>query len=188
MEDPGIRRGCRPGDKKRRVRGLRIAGCGLPVLHADSGTRRAPCGACRPPAAIPSKVLEGVILPGLSWCSKKASTTSTGPRANPGCSFSTSRPAGPRPWLVTSATSGYGLTPLPTAARFSIPGWTPRRTTSCWWKTSGEIDHRYTERLRSCRNSNPSVTIRGTRSRFFRLATFKFGLKQRLSLKPRRWR
>ena len=43
---------------------------------------------------------------GPSWCSKEASTISTGPRAKPGFSSSTSPPAGPRPWPATSATFG----------------------------------------------------------------------------------
>ena len=35
MEDPGIRRGCRPGDKQRRIHAPRVAGWRLPLLRAD---------------------------------------------------------------------------------------------------------------------------------------------------------
>ena len=35
MEDPGVRRGCRPGAKHRRIRSLRVAGWRLPLLRAD---------------------------------------------------------------------------------------------------------------------------------------------------------
>ena len=122
LEDPGIRRRCRPGDTQRRVRRLRSRRMAPTSTTLQTSDKPSPLWRLPTSGGHPVKVLEGVFrqLRGArggiylsTGLGKEASTISTGPRARPGFSTSTSRPAGPRPWLATSATFGIGLTASP---------------------------------------------------------------------------
>ena len=103
MEDAGIGRGCRPGDKQQRRFAPLESPDGAYSTTSKTWTGRAPCGACRFRGAV--KVLEGVVW-GTSRCSREASTISTsdGLRVTHDFSTSTSRRAGPRRSLATLAT------------------------------------------------------------------------------------
>jgi serine/threonine protein kinase len=88
-------------------------------------TPRVRCGGCRLTAGNRSRWLRGWSGV-LSWCSIKAFTILTSPQAKRGCSFSILRPTDPRQWLVISGMFDGALRHPPTAARSSIPEWTPQ--------------------------------------------------------------
>ena len=81
--------------------------------------RRSPSGECPRPAARRSKSsMESSV--GSSTRGRKGSTTPTDRRTGRGSGSTISRPASPRPWPKTSATSVSHPESVPTAARSSI--------------------------------------------------------------------